>query len=220
MSIVHAVAERSVVPPGDMLGDPVWAAQHIYRALLRAIAAPGSVHQLVVHPAVAKAGPIGNPWLASALLTLLDHEVSLAVETAREGDALVDLLHRRTRTPRVSVDQADFVVAELVTLAPSSLERLKRGSLQYPDDAATLFLRVASLAPTDAAGGTLTVRGPGVDGQHEVVVPGVSDAFLASREHTIRNYPMGIDLYLIDDAGRVIAIPRTAALSRGRQGGG
>lgn len=214
MSTLHVADKR----PAEFPGDPILAAQRTYRSLLRALATPGIVHRLNVHPAIAQTEFVGNPWLASALLTLLDHEVTLAVAPVPAGDALAEFLYRRTRTPVVSLDRADFVVAALASLDPDSLQQVKRGSLHYPDDAATLFLHVDSLAPTSNPAARLTVRGPGVDESHEIFLPEVSDAFLAARELVNRHYPLGIDVFLIDNAGQVIGLPRTSELSRPRGG--
>ncbi|MDQ3411622.1 MAG: phosphonate C-P lyase system protein PhnH [Chloroflexota bacterium] len=199
--------------------DPIRASQHTFRALLTALSTPGSLHPLGVHPAVAQAGPAGNPWLASALVALLDHEVTLAVDASMPArQALVDLLHRRTRTSLASLEQADFVVADILAMDPALPGRLKRGSLEYPDDSATLLVEVESLASTSQAGAETTVRGPGVDGERAAWLPGLTDSFLAARDEANRHYPMGIDLFVIDHAGQVMGLPRTAVVSR-RSGG-
>lgn len=219
MSIVRmASPDRQATRQCVSYGDPIRAAQHTFRTLLTALSTPGSVHSLSVHPVVAQAGPVGNPWLASALLALLDHEVSLAVAPGSRRDALVDLLHRRTRTALASLEQADFVVGDLASLDPALPERIKRGSLHYPDDSATLLLEVDHLAPTARAGAEVTVRGPGVAGERVVWLPGITDAVLAAREQAVRHYPMGIDLFAIDGAGQVMGLPRTSVLSRRQPG--
>lgn len=205
---------RPTAVPRTTSNDPILAAQHTFRTLLGALAAPGQVLHLDIHPAVSRAGSIGNPWLASALLTLIDHEVSLAVAPSPAAEALGDFLYRRTRTPLVPMDQADFIAASLATFDPGTLDQVKRGSLEYPDDSVTLVLLVDSLvAPPDPAA-TFTVSGPGVNGSRQVVLPGMPDAFLAARDRVNRHYPMGIDCVFIDDSGRVIALPRTSTFAR------
>jgi alpha-D-ribose 1-methylphosphonate 5-triphosphate synthase subunit PhnH len=194
--------------------DPVRAGQHTFRTLLTALATPGSVHQLGIHPTVGHAGPVGNPWLASTLVCLLDHEVTLAVPDTDTGRALANLLFRRTRTPAVSEREADFVVGSLIESDPELPERLKRGGLEYPDDAATLLLTTTSLLPATDPAAALVVSGPGVKCSRELWLPGVTDAWLAARDAANRSYPMGIDIFVIDDAGRVLGLPRTSAVVR------
>src|ERR1700760_4116363 len=107
MSIARASHGTAVEPPASVF-DPVHDTQRTFRVLLDALARPGQLHQLPV----AVPGAPGNGWLAAALLTLLDHEVSLAAEPLGEdnaADALAHFVRQRTNTKPALTVAADFV---------------------------------------------------------------------------------------------------------------
>jgi alpha-D-ribose 1-methylphosphonate 5-triphosphate synthase subunit PhnH len=89
---------------------------------------------------------------------------------------------------------------------------LRTGSFDYPDDAATLIVQVPSL---DQAEGdlTLSLEGPGVPGRRLLKLGGIDAGFFAAREQANRHYPIGIDLILIDQEGRIAGLPRTTQIS-------
>jgi alpha-D-ribose 1-methylphosphonate 5-triphosphate synthase subunit PhnH len=189
--------------------DSIRVSQHLFRVLLDALANPGTVRPLVVHPLVAQTGASFNPWLASVLVTLLDHEVSLHVD----GDAaLGEFLQRRTRVALADAGSASFVVASVATMPDDLPEQLRQGSLAYPDDGATLLLEVPGFAPEESAGLDLRLIGPGIEGERMLHVSGLPAAFLESRDRANAGYPMGIDVLLFDASGNVVGLPRTTGV--------
>jgi alpha-D-ribose 1-methylphosphonate 5-triphosphate synthase subunit PhnH len=192
--------------------DPVRASQHTFRQALDALANPGTIRQGNMHPAVALDRFSGNPYLASILLALLDHEVSLHVEPGAAGDALASLLIRRTRVSIADVETATFVVADAATIPDHIPEAMNRGSLSYPDDGAMLVLEVASLDQENPGVSFLRLTGPGIETSRTLRLHGVDPAIIESRNRAVAHYPMGIDLLLIDDAGRIAGVPRTTVL--------
>lgn len=99
-----------------------------------------------------------------------------------------------------------LVVVPPGELTPTVLAAVPRGSEERPEDGATVVCR------TDAAV-TTTVRlsGPGVDGQLVTRLPVAPEALLA-RSTACRDWPLGIDLVLIDEAGRVAGLPRSTVV--------
>ena len=197
--------------------EPVRDTQVTFRVLLDAMARPGTVRQL---PVAARDAPV-NPWLAAVLVTLLDHEVSLAVEPFDGADALERFVRQRTSVPPATVDQADFVVASSTRLDPSLPLRLRQGTLAYPNDSATLLILVPALdqasRPADAAGKPnvdgllLELAGPGVPAGHRVRVAGLTPSLFEARDD-VAEYPCGIDIILVDPSGRVATLPRSTAI--------
>lgn len=187
--------------------EPIRDTQATFRALLEAMARPGRIHRL---PAVARGAP-ANPWLAAALITLLDHEVSLAVEPFAESEALERFVRQRTSAARAAVDDADFVVASWDHLDPALPARLRRGSPAYPDESATLVLLVPTPDRSSDAGLWLALDGPGVPPDDRVPVAGLPAGFFEARNQAV-DYPRGFDLLLVDAEGRVVALPRSTRL--------
>lgn len=193
--------------------DPVRASQHLFRVVLDALANPGTIRPLVVHPQVAQSGEPFSPWLASALVTLLDHEVSLHVVEGQSHAGLGPFLQRRTRVAFAEAGSAAFVVAHGASMPSDLPERARRGSLAYPDDGATLVIEVASFEP-DAAGSIgLHLTGPGIEHERTLHVAGLAIEVIESRARANAGYPMGVDLLLVDGAGQVVGLPRTTQVT-------
>ena len=199
--------------------DPIRASQYIFRVVLDALANPGSIQQAIVHPRIRTEASIASPYLASVLLTLLDHEVSLHVAPGPNGESLAalatlaDLMVRRTRTTLLEAGPADFVVADAAGMENGLPEMLRRGSLEYPDDGATLVVDVPSLDGPLGGDLELTLTGPGIESVRRLQLAGLPAAFFHSRNRAVANYPMGIDLLLVDEAGRVVGLPRTTRIA-------
>ncbi len=189
--------------------DPIRDSQAIFRVVLDACAWPGSVRQL---PARATGAP-GNPWAAGLLITLLDHEVSLALAAIPDAQAFARFVQQRTNVTLAEPDVADFVVAPAAGLDPELLTRLKRGSLAYPDDGATLVLLVDRLDQTAGSALRMRLAGPGVPEGLELTAGGLSDEIIAARNATVAGYPCGIDLLLVDGSGRLAALPRSTQIT-------
>lgn len=197
--------------------EPARDTQLTFRIVLDAMARPGTVRQL---PVAARDAPV-NPWLAAVLVTLLDHEVGLAVEPFDGSEALERFVRQRTAVASTTVEAADFVVASAERLDPHLPLRLRQGSLAYPNDSATLLLLVyrldqappsSSPARTVRTGGILLdLAGPGVAPGRRVWIGGLDPALFEVRDE-VAEYPCGIDLILVDPSGRVAAFPRTTAV--------
>jgi alpha-D-ribose 1-methylphosphonate 5-triphosphate synthase subunit PhnH len=187
--------------------EPVRDAQRTFRVVLDVMARPGTVQRL---PVAASDAPV-NPWLAAALVTLLDHEVSLAVEPFPGADGVAQYARQRTAVPLVSAERADFVVAAWDHLDGQLPTRLRQGSLAYPNDSATLLILVPALAQDAASGLLLELAGPGVPAGHTVRIGGLAPALFEARDDAAE-YPCGIDLILVDPDGQISALPRSTAI--------
>lgn len=206
----------ALAPTNETLNDPGRANQHVFRVLLDGLAHPGSLRSLIVHPSIAGEPRLARPYVASILVTMLDHEVSLHIGPAVDAEALREIVVRRTGVAISDAGNADVVVA----IDPDDRlpESLKRGSLEFPDDSATLIVSVPSL--TDVGGDPLdlTLQGPGIDGSCMLRVPGLSPGLVESRNRAVAGYPTGIDLVLVDAAGSVACIPRTTTITIAQEG--
>jgi alpha-D-ribose 1-methylphosphonate 5-triphosphate synthase subunit PhnH len=182
--------------------DPVHDTQAVFRVLLEALSHPGETLQI---PAPALDAP-ANPWVASVLLTLLDHETSFASVSC---EALDGFVRSRTNARLTAVDEADFVLARAESLTPKLINDLKRGSLAYPDESATLVVSALHNLPTER----LELSGPGILSRREVHLP-LQPSTLDALAGANANYPCGVDVYLIDAGGQVIGLPRTTRVAR------
>jgi len=188
----------SIDLPG--FADPVADAQATFRALLDAIARPGTIQSVgagLVAPA-----PL-DPATAAALLTLIDADAALHI--AADCDAARDwLVFHCGTTPCEQVGAAAFVV----TRAMPDLASLSAGSDEGPEESATLLLQVAALG----SGTGWRLAGPGLKQPSVLQVDGLPADFAARWAANHALFPRGVDLVLC--AGTTLAaIPRSIVVT-------
>ena len=178
--------------------DAVFDAQRVFRCVLQATAAPGRLFTLP---------PTGTvPWEAVAL-TLLDHEVAFCVVGA--GDAGVgDRLATDTGSREVPVREADF--AFVLGRSGGEVLELGRGTLERPEAGATAVYAVDRLSNSGPL--ALRLSGPGVPGERTLGVEGLPVGEVEGIQEARADYPLGVDVYLVDGAGQVAGLPRSTRL--------
>ncbi len=205
--IERAPSEAAILAPTALdaavlegaFASPVFDAQAAFRAILAALAEPGTVHAL---PASAPPAPLSSAAGAIAL-TLCDAETAVALDPAFAAAAPWITFHTGASIT------ADLAAAHFAFLA--ALDGLPPGyglgDDAYPDRSATL------VAPIRLEGREMTLRGPGIDGTRTLAVS-FSDAFLADWAANGALFPRGLDLILIDTAsGSIIGLPRTTEVT-------
>lgn len=191
-------------PLGRGFPDPVMDAQRSFRALMSAMAEPGTLHRLDAE--VAPPSSLA-PAAAIALLVLADHDtpVWLAPEFA---DAVPFIgFHAEAAIARTHAD-ARFAVIMGASPAPV-LADFDRGEDRYPDRSATVIVVCEALE-----GGEITrLSGPGIRGTRDVAPRGLRAGFWAEVERNGASYPLGVDILLV--AGReIMGLPRSVRISR------
>jgi alpha-D-ribose 1-methylphosphonate 5-triphosphate synthase subunit PhnH len=196
----HAVYEGG-------FSDPVGASQTVFRALMDAMARPGSVQALpdvTVPPAPLSAS-------ASALIaTLADADTPVWLDAAlTKSSAVRDWIVFHTGAPVVShaSDAAFALVAAPGNL--SALNGFSLGTQEFPDRSTTVILQVSTLSN----GSPLTLEGPGIRQQASIAPAPVPQHFEAQWQANRAAFPRGIDLILAAP-GCVAALPRSTRLVR------
>jgi alpha-D-ribose 1-methylphosphonate 5-triphosphate synthase subunit PhnH len=182
--------------------DPVLGAQSSFRAIMDALARPGTT-QALAFPATPPA-PL-TAELAAIALTLLDHDTPVWLDPALlESDGASDWLAFHTGAP-VTTDPAGAALALVTTtdLLPS-LERFAQGTDEYPDRSTTVVLAV----PSFGGGAALKLRGPGVKDSVTIAPRGLPADFASQRAENRARFPRGVDL-LLAAPGAVLGLPRT-----------
>ncbi|WP_152024152.1 phosphonate C-P lyase system protein PhnH [Natronomonas moolapensis] len=176
--------------------DPVHDTRACFRALVDAMSRPGTVATAPTEPAD-----------HAVLSTLVDHEVTCFTpdETIRTA------LENEGRLTATEAEQASIVHAPTPGECPVS--DLTRGSLKEPSDGATVVYCVDRLetSPTENAGTTLVVSGPGVPGRRRLAVDGFSANDARELADVQSTYPRGVDAVLTTERS-IAAIPRSVAL--------
>jgi alpha-D-ribose 1-methylphosphonate 5-triphosphate synthase subunit PhnH len=190
--------------------------QLVFRAVLDALARPGTVHRLP-----------GDAAAPSALLPVLAL-ADLGTQACVLADAgeWADVVRAMTSAPAAGLAQAQLVAA-LRPVTSDELASLRTGTSAAPEDGALACLSVASLRPLpDGAGPDgaapdsdtalghrrLRLSGPGVPGTRDLLVAGLPPGFVAVRRNLTSGFPAGADLLLVTPDGDLAGLPRTTLI--------
>jgi len=179
---------------GGFADAPVDAAR-AFRALMRAMARPGTIETL---EAARPPAPVSDA-AGALLLTLCDPETGIYLAGAHDTPAVRDWIAFHTGAPVVDPQTAQFALGTWRALMP--LERFPAGTAEYPDRSATLIVEMEALV---AEGTDLT--GPGIRDSAALSLPdpGVMRA-------NAGRFPLGCDFFLTC-GGRAAALPRSTRL--------
>jgi alpha-D-ribose 1-methylphosphonate 5-triphosphate synthase subunit PhnH len=173
-------------------------AQRTFRAVLDALARPGTVQQL-------PAAPADVPAALLPVLALADLDTPACVLAGPDAAGWADALATATTAPIVELAAARLVTA-LRPLAPGEPATLRTGSAAAPEDGALVVLAVAALE----GGAPLRLAGPGIATQRTVTPRAVPADLLAAR--TAAAFPAGFDLLLVAPDGRLLGLPRSTRI--------
>ncbi|MBI5128685.1 MAG: phosphonate C-P lyase system protein PhnH [Rhodopseudomonas palustris] len=185
--------------------DKVTSAQTTFRAVMQAMARPGTVQRLDTGLQQVPA-PLTAATAAIAL-TLFDHDTPLWLDEATRVAAVTQWLRFHTSAPLVSEpDAAAFaLIADPGAMPP--LERFALGSNDYPDRSTTLILQLGSLDD----GPAFDLSGPGIRGT-AVLHAALPAELLTQRDALTPLFPRGLD-FILAAGDAIVAIPRTTRLA-------
>ena len=184
--------------------DLVLGAQSVFRAIMDALAHPGSVQSIASD--AAPPAPL-TAELGAVALTLADHDTPVWLDpTLAANPAITGWIAFHCGAP-ITADPAEalFALVSDVALLPA-LESFGQGTDEYPDRSTTIVLAAGS------ATRAVTLKGPGIKDQLTTALPLPAGDFLAQWAENRARFPRGIDLLLVRD-GTVIGLPRTTRIS-------
>jgi phosphonate C-P lyase system protein PhnH len=169
----------------------VAALHRAYRAVLVALGYPGRRVPVAPTTEAALALVLGSTWDAGCRVAVAGAPPPLP-------------------WPPAAVPAAE---AELLVVGGGSsggaLARLPRGHEACPEAGATAVYAIAEPGP----GRRVRLHGPGVPGRLDTELP-LDSAELEARDAACAAWPLGVDLLVVDSAGRVAALPRTTRVER------
>jgi len=172
--------------------DPAAEAARAFRAVLEAMARPGTIHAAVGARPPASVSPAAG----AVLLTLCDTETGLCLRGAADCAPVREWVRFHTGAPLVSAEEADFVLGDWAALMP--LETYRIGTPDYPDRSATLIVEMSELRAEGAG-----LSGPGIKDRAALNLPDPK----ALRANGAL-YPLGLDC-LFTCGDRIAALPRS-----------
>lgn len=171
--------------------DPARDGATAFRAVLEAMARPGTIHTVAGH-----AAPGLSAAASTLLLVLTDQTTPLHLAGALDCADLRGWIAFHTGAPIVPAPDAAFALGRWTDLHP--VTRFRIGDPSYPDRSATLIVECDRL---ENGGPRLT--GPGIRDSARLSLPETA-AFRANRAL----FPLGFDTILAC-GDRVAALPRT-----------
>jgi len=187
---------------------PVLASQAAFRALMDALARPGTVKPLP--PAAAAPSPL-TATAAAVALTMLDYETPVWLDAPlAQRPQVADWVRLHTGA-RVTSDprEAAFAFIADPVHAPA-FDGFSLGTPEYPDRSATLVLQVEDFG----SGQRLLLAGPGIADVRSFsarpLPPDFQNRIAANRAL----FPRGVDMILVSPDA-VAALPRSVASTRG-----
>jgi alpha-D-ribose 1-methylphosphonate 5-triphosphate synthase subunit PhnH len=194
---------------GTAFADPAHDAQAGFRAILAAMAEPGTIH----HVSSAIAPPTGiDLATAISLLTLADHETPIWLAPSFGAEA-VSYLRFHCGAPVVSARaEAAFAVARVEDAV--DIAAFNPGDDRYPDRSATIILQCPALT----GGAAVTLTGPGIRHRRAIAPLGVRPDLWRQLEANHARFPLGVDVLLTAGA-TLLALPRSTAVTGGKEPG-
>jgi len=182
--------------------DPVFETQRVFRAVMDALARPGTIRPLAVD--LDPPAPL-TPELAAIAVALADHEAPLWLDAPlAAADAVSAFLRFHTGAAIVSEPaEAAFALVGAPARCPP-FAQFALGTQDYPDRSTTLVLAASRLA--DDSG--LWLAGPGILDRARLEVAPLPPDFAEQRAKNHALFPRGVDL-IFAAPGRVAALPRT-----------
>jgi alpha-D-ribose 1-methylphosphonate 5-triphosphate synthase subunit PhnH len=185
--------------------DPVLQSQTAFRALMDALANPGTPQNLATPPMT---GGGLTAELASILLTVSDHDTGIWLDDVLRSDtSVLEFVNFHSGAPVVTEPGgAVFAFATGATHLPR-FDQFNLGTQEYPDRSTTIVLAVEALG----GGDEFIIRGPGIRDHDHISPVGLPGDFLAQWADNRELFPRGIDLLLVAD-GQVMGLPRSTRI--------
>jgi alpha-D-ribose 1-methylphosphonate 5-triphosphate synthase subunit PhnH len=227
----QAVPSQAVPSPAAL--SPA-ESQAVFRAVLDALARPGTLHRLPARN--------GVPAALLPLLALSDLSTSVCVlvgpvagdEAAGEGaagdeaagdeaagketvagDGWPGVVRTLTSAPMTALREARLITA-LRPVTGGELAQVRTGSAAAPEEGALVTLAVDHVSPKAP---THVLAGPGISGRTELRIAGLPDDFIRTRRQLTQAFPAGADFLLVAPDGTLAGLPRTTRIEAAERAG-
>lgn len=185
--------------------DPVFDAQSAFRAVMDAMAHPGSIYPLA--PVLIPPDPL-HPATGALVLTLADYETPIWLDAdLAMADGVSDWIRFHTGASIADhpLDARFAVFASGATLP--SLSQFPTGSQEFPDESATLIIQTEALHP----GAGPLLNGPGIEFECRLDPIPLAPLFWRQAIDNAALYPRGVDVvFAAPDA--IAALPRSTRI--------
>lgn len=196
-------------PFGGGFAEPVFGSQAVFRAVLDAMARPGTIAALA---ADARPPAPLTAELASVLLALADADTPVFLDAPlAAAPEIARYLAFHTGAPTTADPAAATFAAVADPMRMPPLAAFAQGTDAYPDRSTTLVVAVERLGATadDAA---FRLAGPGIEGVARLAASPLPAGFARQWAANRGLFPCGVDVVLTAP-GVVAALPRSTTLT-------
>ncbi|MFJ7933967.1 phosphonate C-P lyase system protein PhnH [Sporosarcina sp. NPDC096371] len=192
-----------------MVIDVVHDTQEVFRTILHCMSRPGTIKNI---------GEIGeqhgqqeacrDSTFLSAM-TLLDAEVSFHVvgENTAPIEAYLSA-HTLAKVAELQVADYLFIMNNASALDISeAFHQSKKGTLTNPQQSATIIIETEKLSNEPG----LALQGPGIETSETVHIT-ASQVWMGERAKANQEYPLGVDMIVIDQQSNLMCLPRTTMI--------
>ncbi|MEW6697080.1 MAG: phosphonate C-P lyase system protein PhnH [Bacillota bacterium] len=190
-----------------MIFNEVSYTQSVFRKLLDCMSRPGSIE--AIEPAPFKETVKLSNFSLGIALTLLDQETSFCVLNNTERTE--EFIKVCTMAAIYDPEQCDYLFFDGKFYFNPGV--LKKGTLAYCDESATVICQVKRLAGQEIKQPKairLSLTGPGIKDQKTLYIDGLHQDIPADWKKCNRDYPLGIDWIFHDKEGNICCIPRSS----------
>lgn len=186
--------------------DEVFDAQRDFRVIIDSMSRPGKINQLSLSDIYLPPGLSNGSALIG--LALLNSDVSFH-SSGKHQEEIVEYIAINTGSRFVALTVADFIFISGLH-DESIITKVKTGSLPYPEESATIVIDVSEISEMAIECSVhLTLKGPGVKTEKDIYITGINQGILELTKEQNSEFPLGIDLMLTDNNGRLVCIPRS-----------
>lgn len=192
-------------PVDGGFASPVLDGQAVFRAVMEAMARPGTVR--CFGPLAAPPAPL-SPAAAAVVLTLCDPDTPVWLDPRLEASADAKAwlaFHVGAPLARVPAEAHFALVCDAANLM--ALENFAQGSQDYPDRSTTLVLQVDTLS----RGRTLLLEGPGIERAAMLAAHPLPRHVVEQWRQNNARFPRGVDVILAAPEG-VACLSRTTRI--------
>lgn len=184
--------------------DIVHDIQQIYRNAIACFSMPGTILSLKAQCGRMDYTCEMNKAMLAIAIMLLDREVSFNI--ASEEENIKNFLTQLTysKYEEVGGDYIFICKGEREEIILELIRKAKVGTLIDPHKSATLIIEVDTLTE----GAVQELSGPGIE-MTTIIRTSLREAIWELREEKNAEFPLGVDMILVDQEYKVVAIPRT-----------
>ncbi|TIV60422.1 phosphonate C-P lyase system protein PhnH [Mesorhizobium sp.] len=185
--------------------EPVFNAQAVFRAIMDAMARPGTVQHL---PQLARPPAPLSATAGAVALSLCDNDTPIWLDAPLQAEASVKAwLGFHTGAPLANTPADAHFALITNPREMAALDGFAQGTQEYPDRSTTLILLVDDLA----SGPSLLLEGPGIEKTSMIAPPGMPRHFVEQWKQNNQRFPRGVDIILAAP-GSLACLPRTTRI--------